>query len=163
MDGSLAYAGTVRALGKDALSRYYETQRILEPPPDESGRPRYLVTANALVWREAFERVGGFREDFTIAAGEDVDLALRLREVGTLAYASQATVLHDFEPDPVAFWKRFERYGVGNRQVEQFHGLDLSPRPFPPNEESAFNWVAASIQYLAMAKGYAQVNGRSAT
>jgi GT2 family glycosyltransferase len=155
MDGSVAYAGAVRALGNDALSRYYETQCILEPPRDDVGRPRYLVTANALVWRAAFERVGGFRESFKLAAGEDVDLALRLREVGTLAYAPKAIVLHDFEPALVAFWERFERYGAGNRQVEGLHDLDLMPRPFAPIRQSAFNWVAASLQYLAMAKGYA--------
>jgi hypothetical protein len=154
MNGAVAYAGSVRAFGKDPLSRYYDTQGILQPPSDEHGRPLYLVTANTLVWREAFERVGGFREDFKLAAGEDVDLALRLRDIGTLAYAPSATVLHDFDPDPISFWKRFERYGVGNRQVEELHGLDLSPRPFAPNRESAFNWVAASVQYLAMAKGY---------
>jgi GT2 family glycosyltransferase len=154
MDGSVAYAGSVRALGTDALSRYYETQRILEPPANASGRPQYLVTANALVWREAFERIGGFREDFKLPAGEDVDLALRLVQVGTIAFATRALVLHDFEPTPQSFWARFVRYGVGNHQVERLHGLDLTPRPFPPNEESVFNWLAASVQYFAMAKGY---------
>lgn len=154
VDGSVGYAGAVRAFGKDALSRYYETQRILEPPPDEHGRPRYLVTANALVWREAFERIGGFREDFKLAAGEDVDLALRLRDIGRLAYAPKAVVAHDFEPNLISFWNRFVRYGVGNRQVEHLHGLDLAPRPFLPNRETTFNWLAASAQYLAMTKGY---------
>jgi len=143
----------VEAFGDSALCRYYESQRILEPPP-EGERPRYLVTANALVWRDAFQRVGGFCEDFRLAAGEDVDLGLRLRELGTLAYARDAAVLHVFEPSVVAFWRRFHRYGIGNHQVGQLHGLDLAPRLFAPTRKTPFNWTAATVQYAALASGY---------
>lgn len=62
MDGSVGYAGRVSPCGDDALSRYYDSQDILIPPHTHESRPQHLITANALVWREAFARVGGFDE-----------------------------------------------------------------------------------------------------
>ncbi len=58
MNGSVGYAGNVKAWGNDPLSRYYESQEILLPPTIvEDGHilPEYLVTANALVWKKALE------------------------------------------------------------------------------------------------------------
>ncbi len=56
MNGAVAYAGMVRAERDDSISRYYDTQGILKPLPlwnNGEERPAYLITANALVWREA--------------------------------------------------------------------------------------------------------------
>src|SRR6266566_8133585 len=97
MNGAVAYAGMVKAERSDLLSRYYDAQSILIPPPlRDSGeaRPAYLITANALVWRPALAEIGGFDEHFPDAGGEDVDLGLRLWRIGPLAYASQAQVFH---------------------------------------------------------------------
>lgn len=129
LDGSVGYAGAVRATGDDVLSRYYVPQRILEPPPDPTGRPAYLVTATALVWREAFEAAGGFDETFPLAAGEDIDLALRLLRWGKLGFAPCSRVLHDFDAALGPFLKRFFRYGRGNRntQVTPRAGLPDAP------------------------------------
>ena len=86
--------------GQDRWSRYYGSQAILIPPPvEELGllRPEHLITANALVWKPALEAIGGLNETFRIAAGEDIDLGFRLREVGALSYAPTAAVSHDFD------------------------------------------------------------------
>ena len=64
---------------------------------DGEERPAYLITANALVWRPALFRIGGFDERFQSAGGEDIDLGLRLWERGALAYAPSAQVLHVFD------------------------------------------------------------------
>jgi len=72
MDGAVAYAGVVRAARGDPLSRYYDTQGIFSPPPvwhQGRERPAYLITANALVWRQALAQVGGFDERFPDAGG----------------------------------------------------------------------------------------------
>jgi Glycosyl transferase family 2 len=72
MNGAIAYAGMVQAERSDRVSRYYDTQRILIPPPlwdNGMERPAYLITANALVWRAALAEIGGFDERFPSAAG----------------------------------------------------------------------------------------------
>jgi len=117
-------------------------------------RPAYLITANALVNAEAFQAVGGFNEAFASAAGEDVDLGLRLWKVGSLAFAEEALVFHDFEPDLKSFQHRFERYGAGNRQLSILHGLDLTPGRFRPEEDNPLNRQLAEWQYLSLLRGY---------
>jgi glycosyltransferase involved in cell wall biosynthesis len=83
-----------------------------EPPTDHELMTRGLesaefVTANAFVWREALQRVGGFDERFKRAWREDSDLHFRLAELGEVARSSRSTVLHPVRP---------ERWGVCLRQ-----------------------------------------------
>ena len=153
-NGAVGYAGGVRALANDRLSRYYEAQRTLVPPPGKDRRPAYLVTANALVWREALELVGGFDERFPCAGGEDIDLAYRLRGVGLLSYAPESAVLHDFGDGVGGFIRRFVRYGRGNRLLEAVHGTSHAPRPFWPVQRSPSHLVAALAQFALMYYGY---------
>lgn len=165
MDGAVAYAGVVRAAQRGSISRYYDTQGIFSPPPvwhQGRERPAYLITANALVWREALAQVGGFDERFPGAGGEDVDLGLRLWRVGPLAYAPQALVLHATEPRLGAFVRRFIRYGHANRLLSARYQVDLSPRRFAPKPRAALNQVLADLQYAALWWGYVTTRpGRS--
>jgi GT2 family glycosyltransferase len=154
LNGSIAYAGHVSARGQDRLSMYYESQKILVPPPGREGYPAYVITANALVWREAFDVVGGFNDAFRYAAGEDIDLGLRLWRIGDISYAPRAIVQHDFEPSISSFLRRFIRYGRGNCCLARRYGASLWPRPFLPATLSAFNLAAAFGQLAAMAVGY---------
>ena len=157
LNGAIAYAGVVRAEQHDPLSRYYETQDILNPPPlwvDGERRPAYLITANALVWREAFAQLGGFDERFLSAGGEDIDLGLRLWSVGPLAYAPAALTLHAFEPHLLAFIRRFVRYGGGNRLLAVRCQADLAPRLFAPHQLSLLNRFLAAVQWLSLWWGY---------
>lgn len=152
--GAVAYAGKVRAYDQGAFVSYYESQAILEPPATASGRPEYVVTANALVSSAALEEVDGFDERFDDAAGEDIDLALRLRSVGALAFAPEAVMLHEFGNNPVDFFHRFVRYGRGNRRLEQYYGKPMEPLPFAPVEDTPFNRFCAKAQHFAMSWGY---------
>src|SRR5262249_45753131 len=114
LSGAVAYAGSVQAKERDLLSRYYDMQAILIPPPlrdQGEERPNFLMTSNALVWRRAFLQIGGFDERFHITGSEDMDLGLRLWSVGPLSYAPQALVIHTFEPDLFAFLRHFVRRG----------------------------------------------------
>ena len=154
LNGAVAYAGNVKALGTDRLSRYYESQQILVPPPIHTELPQYLVTANALVWRDAFDIVDGFDETYPLAGGEDVDLGFRLSEIGELAYAPTSWVVHDFGDGYLGFVKRFVRYGKGNGLLAKRYGIDLSPQRFVPNKSTLFNRIVASIQYWALSWGY---------
>lgn len=160
LNGSVAYAGQVVASGVDRLSRYYESQGILVPPPGREGYPAYVITANALVWRDAFETVGGFNDIFRYAAGEDIDLGLRLWNIGDISYAPKAIVRHDFEPSVSSFFQRFVRYGRGNRCLAAHYSTSLRPQPFWPAKLSGFNLVAALGQLAAMTIGYS-LEGRN--
>ena len=157
MNGSIAYAGIVRAERDDPVSRYYDSQGILTPPSlwgNGEERPAYLITANVLVWREALAQIGGLDERFPLAGGEDIDLGLRLWSVGPLAYAPAAQTLHAFEPDLRAFVRRFVRYGRGNRLLAALYRADLAPHPFVPYFPSPINRLLANVQFLSMWWGY---------
>ena len=154
--GEVAIQGRVRALGNDWLSRYYESQGVLRPMEwSADGRPTYLITANAMVHREALEAVGGFCESFPIAAGEDVDLGFRLGGIGSLRWCGTASVAHAFEPSLRAFVRRFVRYGRGNRLLARAHGPRFfAPRPFPPLAPSAANHILASLAFVCLLAGW---------
>lgn len=157
MNRSIAYAGNVKALGNDRLSQYYENQEILIPPQvveDGEIRPEYLVTANALVWKKALECVGGFNETIPIAAGEDIDLGFRLREIGTLSYARMSCVYHNFDDGLLGFGRRFLRYGRGNKIVSRLYNIDLTPKIFGAKKPSFVNRVLSKIQYMCLFWGY---------
>lgn len=157
-NGSVAYAGNVKSLGKDMLSKYYESQEILIPLKtyNDLGEfvPQYLITANALIWKNAFIETNGFNESISIAGGEDVDLGLRLSQIGNLSYAFDSIAYHDFNDGFIGFYKRFKRYGYGNRLIEQIWETDMRPKPFLPNQITVFNFFAASLQYLFLSIGY---------
>jgi glycosyltransferase involved in cell wall biosynthesis len=160
-NSSIAYAGMVKSLRNDYLSRYYEQQEILMPLKirDENGNfmPQYLITANCLVWKTAFHEVGGFNEKIQFAGGEDIDLGLRLSEIGNISFAFDAIIYHDFNDGLMGFWKRFIRYGKGNRIIEEIYDSDLSPRLFRPNKKSMINEVLAKIQWLGLKVGYEKI------
>ena len=155
--GSIGYAGNVKAHGTDDLSQYYESQRILIPAPFryyDNTYPEFLVTANALVWKPALEEINGFNEEIQIAAGEDVDLGFRLREIGTLSYAFDSIIQHNFDDGIDGFKKRFFRYGVGNKKLAELYNLNLAPIPFEPNHISERNLFFSKLQYESLTKGY---------
>ena len=157
LNGAVGYVGAVLSAGSDTLSHYYESQAILTPPPVQQGgweRPAYLITANALVWKQAWLRIEGFNETIHIAAGEDIDFGLRLWEIGPLSYAPYAQVMHVFERGLASFVKRFVRYGRGNHLLHCLYHVDLAPRPFAATVPSVRNRLLASLQYAAMSWGY---------
>lgn len=157
LDGSVGYAGSVKAWGNDSLSQYYETQEILIPPltiVDGTKQPEYLITANSLVWKPAFEHIGGFNETITIAAGEDIDLGFRLREIGTLSAAFTSSVYHNFDGGLPKFFRRFIRYGKGNKIISKLYHIDLTPKPFKPKSCTPINRVLAKMQYVCLLWGY---------
>ena len=156
-NGSIGYAGKVASLGNDFISRYYESQSILMPSANYSSSgcsPDYLITANSLVWKDALDLVGGFNEEIKIAAGEDVDLGFRLREVGELSFAPSSTVFHNFNDGLLGFVKRFVRYGRGNQQLAKRYNLAIKPRPFKPANNNLANATLASLQYVSMLWGW---------
>ena len=135
-DSVVAICGTVSGKGSGKINRYMTEMNILNPPFEKhlnsSGQkvPQTIITANALVYTHAFHQIRGFSTDFREAGGEDLDLGIRLRDIGELVYQPDAAVVHEFDEDSKDFRRRFERYGRGNRLFEQKHNLP-SLRPLP--------------------------------
>lgn len=157
-NGSVGYAGNIKAHRQDIISKYYEQQEILVPPKvyEQSNKPRpdYLITANCLVWRPAFEKVGGFNEQIKIAGGEDIDLGFKLLNIGQLTYAFDSIAKHNFGDGLRDFRERFRRYGQGNRIVSELYELDLTPKMFKPNKRTLTNYVLAFLQHRWLTSGY---------
>jgi len=157
-NGAIGYAGRIRAFGRDSISMYYESQSTLTPPANSQLgavlSPDYLITANALIWKSALEAIGGFNELIKIAAGEDIDIGFRLREIGNLSFALDSVVLHDFNDGLVGFVRRFRRYGKGNHILARMYNLSIKPRRFRPRRKCVTNYFLAYIQYLSMLWGW---------
>jgi glycosyltransferase AglI len=118
-----------------------------------------VVTANVLVAGLPFAYIGGFDHDFPEAAGEDLDLGVRLRDFGVIAWASDAKVAHRFAEDEADFYKRFRRYGRGNRRLEVKHQLpNLRAKPFKP--ECPEHQRLADLSVRAMQEGYDEATNR---
>lgn len=161
-NGSLGYAGNIKAFRQDIFSKYYEQQEILVPPKvyeiPNKPRPDYLITANCLVWRPAFDNVGGFNEAIKIAGGEDIDLGFKLLNIGQLAYALDSIARHNFGNGLRDFRERFIRYGFGNKIISKLYNLELKPKKFKPNKRTSINYFMAFMQYVWLSKGYKNNN-----
>ena len=166
-DSMVAICGSVSGKGLGKINRYMTEMNILNPPfESDSGSngkkvPQAIITANALVYGPAFYELKGFSTDFREAGGEDLDLGIRLRNLGTLVYQSDATASHEFEEDREDFKKRFERYGRGNRLLEQKHNLpSLKSDVFTPPENEEFHGLA-KLQNESLYRGYNQAIARA--
>lgn len=162
-NGSVAYAGGVVPSRNDLISKYYISQKILIPPQvntNNSNSPEYLITANCLIWKKVLERLEGFNENIRIAAGEDIDMGFRIREVGYISFALDSHIIHHFETGLIPFIKRFYRYGLGNRYLSDLYKVDMCPKPFHPVHRNLVNYFLGFIQWVAMLLGYSGVMRR---
>jgi hypothetical protein len=156
-DCCVAISGPVTGTGAGAINAYMTEQGILNPPVEKTVHgtyiPQAIITANSLVACLPFAFRGGFDPQFTEAAGEDLDLGIRLRELGVIAWAPEAKVSHRFAEDESDFYKRFRRYGRGNRKLELAHGLpSLRARRF--KAELPEHQRLADLAVDAMQAGY---------
>jgi GT2 family glycosyltransferase len=91
--GADAVAGSVlNGTPKSAIGTSGYLLEFVEWVPRRIGTPRYGVTCNLLVRREALERAGGFPAD--VWPGEDTIFTFRLAERGRLAFSPHARVRH---------------------------------------------------------------------
>jgi hypothetical protein len=143
--------------GTSLINEYMTEQGILNPPLEKTIHgiylPQAIITANALIAGLPFAFLGGFDPNFKEAAGEDLDIGLRLRELGVIAWCPDAKVAHRFDEDESDFYKRFRRYGRGNRKLEMKHGLPcLRAHPFKAEKPELQRLADLSVE--AMQAGY---------
>ena|GEM_PF-667057 len=157
----VAFAGAVKLVGDDILTRYYREQNIFIPLALSSPNgiePWSIVTANCLVLKAAIEAVGGFDEQFVYAGGEDSDLGVRLRKVGGIRYQFNSISLHEIDDGLQGFASRFIRYGLGHKQLSKKYPDFFELTAVAVNNPTPLNRVLASIHLNAMLWG---LEGRS--
>lgn len=159
----VAYAGAIKMIGNDYLTKYYRDQNSLHPMSihdAESGEyePATIVTANCLVLKSALNSVGGFNESFEFAGGEDTDLGFRLKVIGALKFNPNSEALHEFNDGFSGFIKRYIRYGKGNRVLQDLYDVDFWPSYFEANNRTIINLLLARISVLAMRWGFKNIN-----
>jgi len=156
-DSCVAISGPVTGSGSGPINDFMTEQGILNPPLEQTIHgvflPQAIITANVLIAGLPFAFLGGFDPEFREAAGEDLDLGIRLREFGVIAWASDAKAAHRFAEDESDFCNRFRRYGRGTRRLEVKHQLPgLRPRKFKSQKPE--HQRLADLSVKAMQEGY---------
>jgi GT2 family glycosyltransferase len=125
-------AGAIRdqpvAAGDGIAARYAYLEQTLAHENVLAGRHPFAATANALVRREAFERVGGFAEG--IRSGGDADLCFRIVDAGWTLTTRPATVQHEGRPSVARLLRQYVRYGAGAAWLDERHPGFLEVRPW---------------------------------
>ncbi len=156
-DSCVAISGPITGDGEGLINKFMTEQGVLNPPKEkmiyDTMVPQAIITANALICGVALSFIGGFDETFKQAAGEDLDLGLRLRRLGMIGWAEKAVVKHRFPEDRNDFVRRFKRYGAGNRALEVKHNLP-SLRARKVKAELPELQELADLQVEAMQQGY---------
>jgi len=107
------------------IARWQSRRKHLDMHPDLETSPRpHVVTANVLYRREAFDRVGLFRESM-ISSG-DWDFACRVAADGRYRFraAPDATVRHFHREDLRSLFQVNLRYGYGHVDLDRRFPLD---------------------------------------
>ena len=149
---TVSICGAVKSLGKGEIALYMEEQGILNPPLDDFNSPQAIVTANAIISKWALDMLGGFDEIFPSAGGEDIDLGIRLKSVGSIIYDEQLIVKHYFSECINTFRNRFRRYGRAASLLEKKWSVDWKPRPVQAMLTTMQR--LANIQHQEMLLGY---------
>lgn len=162
-DSCVAISGPVTGKGPGLINEFMTEQGMLNPPLEKTVHgiyiPQAVVTANVLITGLPFAVLGGFDPSFPEAAGEDLDLGIRLREFGLIAWSADAKVAHQFDEDEADFEKRFRRYGRGNRRLEVKHQLpSLRAQKFVA--EQPYLQPLADKAVTAMQAGYDEATDR---
>lgn len=134
------------------INRYMTEEAILNPPRDVHG-PQAIVTANVAVSAATFHALGGFDTTYPFAAGEDLDLGVRLRRLGRIGWAPRAVVAHRFLESEDDLRRRFRRYGAGTAHLQLKLGLPSLRVQAIVARDPALQHLA-DAQVLAMRNGY---------
>ena len=115
----------------------YVSQAMSQDNTFGYGTWSFPQTANVACRRRAFEEVGGFRED--IRAGEDADLAFRLRAAGwEIERREPAAVVHRSRRSVSGYLRQKALHGAGAGWVASRY-----PGAFPPRRRPGLVWWAA--------------------
>jgi len=105
------------------IERYIDYRKVLDQEKMARGADfslPFFVTANCLVRREVFEKIGLFDADFKIAG--DADLCWRAQQAGfRLAYCPEAVVVHKHRSNLLGLYSQSFEYGFGRAELFAKH------------------------------------------
>jgi GT2 family glycosyltransferase len=121
--------------GGRAAARYAHIRGLMsQDNTHEYGEWSFPQTTNAACRRDAFEAIGGFRED--IRAGEDADLAYRMRKAGwDLERRDRALVVHLSRQTVRGLVRQKLLHGAGGAWLSERY-----PGAFPPRRRLGLLW-----------------------
>lgn len=142
--------------GAPVALRYAELKQSMAQ--DLHGRWGFAETANCAVRREAFEAVGGFRED--VRSGGDADLCWRLAAAGwELEGRSGAAVLHRNRSSVAGMLGQRFRHGTGAGWLAREHPGAMPARRWPGLARWALRRAARGAAALAQGDRDAAIVG----
>lgn len=121
-------------------------------PSTQAGERSFLPSGNCSIRRDLFFSLNGFDERFPGAAGEEVDLCLRLRKAGhSLFFDPTAQVNHCHARISAAtVWNHLRRFGQVQVVQWQRHP-DLEPPPLGGHLRRLSGILTASAPLIALA------------
>lgn len=133
-----AVGGMIRAFERKSMLGRYEDVRsslFMGVRPQQvsiEGPLKYLPTANLLVRRETWQRIGGFAP---LTFGEDVDFCRRLLATkAQLIYLPQGVVYHDYRTTLWAFLNIRASYASAEAALLQRHPQERRVLVLPPEQ-----------------------------
>jgi cellulose synthase/poly-beta-1,6-N-acetylglucosamine synthase-like glycosyltransferase len=159
--------GEHAAVGGQLIDVYPDPRQAAWRPPATPGElptflgVPYIVTANMIITREAFEAVGGFDTD--LVRCEDIAISWALLRAGhTIGYAEKAIVHYRHRPGVWLLLRQHELYGQGMAQVLARYGLPTgdtweAPRGAamlrPNGQRAARRSVVGTLRRVALGVG----------
>lgn len=128
----IAAGGTVQASKPTTfIQEYIAFKRLLrQPVKDKTGQIITIITANACFRKQHLNQVNGFYNGFTRSGGEDLDLSMRLRELGSLGYSVDSIVFHFHRSSLIGLVKQHIFYGRGAYLACQKNNFDCQKLKF---------------------------------
>ncbi|HEX6478840.1 MAG TPA: mycofactocin biosynthesis glycosyltransferase MftF [Ktedonobacteraceae bacterium] len=144
-----AVGGMIRAYERKSMLGRYEDVRsslFMGVRPQQvhlEGPLTYLPTANLVVRRDIWKRIGGF-EPFTF--GEDVDFCRRLLATGShILYLPRAVVYHDYRTRLGAFLHIHASYASSEATLLQHHPQERRILVLPPEQATFAGLVLGGL------------------
>jgi glycosyltransferase involved in cell wall biosynthesis len=126
-----AIAGAIKPARQDEfVARYSGERGFLDQDESMSGGDRaFGATANLMVRRAAWRRLGGFAEG--IRSGGDQDFCWRMRSEGwSLVTAQGAVVEHEHRTTVAGLRRQWRRYGAGLAWLRRRHPEKVDRPPY---------------------------------
>jgi GT2 family glycosyltransferase len=103
---------------------------------EHAGGTDCLPSCNIICCRKAFEKIGGFSEQFSFPRNEDTDLCWHLEALGPLAYAPAALVIHPPRSETFKAKVRWVRY-----LESEFILAERNPRLYAERRRSPWYFI----------------------